>query len=78
MAFCREQGWEHLILEATMQVNERLEAEIPAAESPDQIDAVLNSIRQQVNINSNGANGRVPDLNSLSNNSQTVIWPAGD
>jgi UDPglucose 6-dehydrogenase len=41
MEFCRSQGWEHLMLEATIEVNERLEAMVPAAESPHEIDEIL-------------------------------------
>jgi UDPglucose 6-dehydrogenase len=41
MAFCRDRGWDHLMLEAAIAVNERLEMMIPAAESPDQIDEIL-------------------------------------
>jgi UDPglucose 6-dehydrogenase len=44
--FVREHGWEHLMLDATIEVNERLEERIPAAPSPDKIDAVLEVARR--------------------------------
>jgi UDPglucose 6-dehydrogenase len=46
MAFARERGFEHLILEATMESNRRLEAQVPAAASPDKIDEVLAAASQ--------------------------------
>lgn len=41
MAFVREHGWEHLMLEATIDVNRRLTVTVPPANRPDQIDEVL-------------------------------------
>jgi UDPglucose 6-dehydrogenase len=41
MAFVRERGWDHLMLEATIEVNERLVAQVPAAASPAEIEGVL-------------------------------------
>jgi UDPglucose 6-dehydrogenase len=41
MQFAREQGFEHLMLEATIDVNQRLAAQVPAAPSPDKIDEAL-------------------------------------
>lgn len=38
MSFVREHGWDHLLLEATIEVNNRLEQHIPAVASPDLID----------------------------------------
>jgi UDPglucose 6-dehydrogenase len=46
MQFVREQGFEHLMLEATLQVNHRLETNVPPAPSPDKIDAILRRTRQ--------------------------------
>ena len=46
MAFVRERGWQHLVLEATIAVNRQLEQIVPAAASPDKIDAVLEVVRQ--------------------------------
>src|SRR5207249_4070235 len=46
MAFVREHGWRHLMLDATIEVNRRLEEVVPAAASPDKIDAVLEVVRQ--------------------------------
>jgi len=46
MQFARDRGWEHLMLEATMKVNQRLEQRVPAAASPDKIDAVLEVVRK--------------------------------
>jgi UDPglucose 6-dehydrogenase len=44
MTFVREQNCPHLMLEATIAVNQRLAAAVPAATSPDQIDAVLAAV----------------------------------
>jgi UDPglucose 6-dehydrogenase len=41
MAFVREHGWEHLMLEATIETNRRLAAHVPAAPSPDKIEEAL-------------------------------------
>ena len=41
LQFVRERGWEHLMLEATISVNRRLAASVPAAPSPDKIDEAL-------------------------------------
>jgi UDPglucose 6-dehydrogenase len=80
MAFCRELGWEHLMLEATMAVNEHLEAKIPAAESPDQIHEILTAAQQKemVRVNQNGHNGRSHDNNGQYGRQTTDVWIAGD
>jgi UDPglucose 6-dehydrogenase len=41
LEFTRQHGWDHLMLEATMAVNARLERAVPAAASPDKIDEAL-------------------------------------
>jgi UDPglucose 6-dehydrogenase len=41
LEFTRQNGWDHLMLEATMAVNARLERAVPAAASPDKIDEAL-------------------------------------
>jgi len=46
MQFVRERGWDHLMLEATMSVNQRLAQRVPAAASPDRIDDVLEVVRK--------------------------------
>jgi UDPglucose 6-dehydrogenase len=46
MAFAREHGFEHLVLEATMESNRRLEARIPAVASPDKIEDALATASQ--------------------------------
>jgi len=46
MAFARENGWQHLVLEATMEVNRRLEENVPAVPSPDKIDEMLEVLRR--------------------------------
>jgi UDPglucose 6-dehydrogenase len=46
LQFARELGMEHQILEATISVNRRLAASVPAAPSPDKIDEVLGAARQ--------------------------------
>lgn len=40
MSFVREHGWDHLMLDATIEVNNRLEQHVPAVASPDLIDDV--------------------------------------
>jgi hypothetical protein len=45
LEFVRERGWEHAMLEATMEVNRRLEQRVPAAASPDKIEATLAQAR---------------------------------
>jgi UDPglucose 6-dehydrogenase len=45
MHFARQHGWDHLMLEATMEVNRRLEQRVPAVASPDKIDAALEGAR---------------------------------
>ncbi len=44
LAFVREHGWQHLMLEATTEVNRRLEERVPPAASPDKIDSVLEAV----------------------------------
>jgi UDPglucose 6-dehydrogenase len=46
-SFVREHGWEHLMLDATIEVNRRLAERMPAPASPDQIEAVLEAVRQR-------------------------------
>jgi UDPglucose 6-dehydrogenase len=41
MSFVREQGWEHLLLEAAIEVNQRLEQRVAPVASPDLIDDAL-------------------------------------
>jgi UDPglucose 6-dehydrogenase len=43
--FVRQHGWEHMMLEATIAVNQRLEQEVSAVTSPDQIEAALAATR---------------------------------
>lgn len=45
MQFVRDHNWDHKMLEATIQVNEHLEASIPAAASPDKIEEVLQAVQ---------------------------------
>jgi len=45
MQFVREQGMQHLMLEAAINVNCELEASVPAAPSPDKIDEALDAAR---------------------------------
>jgi len=58
MAFVRECGGEHLMLEATMEVNRRLEAHMPAAASPDRIEDVLLAASQQLGRSDEGMSAR--------------------
>ena len=46
LAFVRERGLEHEMLEATISVNRRLEASVPAAPSADKVDTVREAARQ--------------------------------
>lgn len=48
LQFSRQLGYEHMVLEATIAVNQRLVASIPAAASPDQIEDLLNAARRAV------------------------------
>ena len=43
LQFVREQGMQHLVLEAAIDVNRRLAASVPAASSPDKIDEALDA-----------------------------------
>jgi UDPglucose 6-dehydrogenase len=45
MQFAHERGFEHLVLEATIEANRRLEQSVPAVASPDQIDDALEEAR---------------------------------
>ena len=45
LQFVREQGMQHLVLEAAIDVNRGLAASVPAAPSPDKIDEALNTAR---------------------------------
>jgi UDPglucose 6-dehydrogenase len=54
MQFVRDHGWDHLMLEATIQVNDHLQASVPAAASPDKIDEVLHAVQLHTQ---NGATG---------------------
>ncbi|WP_029214806.1 NAD(P)-binding domain-containing protein [Kallotenue papyrolyticum] len=45
LQFVRERGFEHLMLEATIAVNERLAQRVPPASSLAQLDAVLEAVR---------------------------------
>jgi UDPglucose 6-dehydrogenase len=45
MSFVREHGMQHLMLEATIAVNQQLAAVVPAAASPDQIGDMLEAAR---------------------------------
>lgn len=46
MEFVRKMGMEHLMLEATIQVNRHLEQHVAAVTSPDKIDAALKEARR--------------------------------
>jgi UDPglucose 6-dehydrogenase len=50
LAFVREHGWEHSMLEATIAANVQLAARVPAAPSPDKIDEALAVARQHAEI----------------------------
>jgi len=52
MAFVREHGWNHLMLEATIAANQQLAAHVPAAPSPDKIDEALAVARQNAQMES--------------------------
>ena len=41
MSFVQQHGWQHLMLEATIEVNRQLGSRVAAAPSPDKIDDVL-------------------------------------
>jgi UDPglucose 6-dehydrogenase len=48
MSFVRENGWEHMMLEATLAVNQRLAKQLPAVVSPDLIEDALMASRPEV------------------------------
>ena len=50
MAFVREHGWNHLMLEATIAANQQLATRVPAAPSPDKIDEALAVARQNAEL----------------------------
>ncbi len=52
MAFVREHGFEHLMLDATIEVNRRLEECVPAVSDPSQIEHVLTAVRTRKNADS--------------------------
>jgi UDPglucose 6-dehydrogenase len=45
MQFAREHGFEHLMLEATIAVNEQLQEAVPAVPDPSKIDEVLEAVK---------------------------------
>jgi UDPglucose 6-dehydrogenase len=45
MAFVRENGWEHPMLEVAIETNRRLETIVPAAASPAEIETVIAAAR---------------------------------
>src|SRR5262249_17276262 len=47
MQFVREHGFEHLVLEATIEANNHLEGKVPAVASPDKIDSMLEALRRR-------------------------------
>jgi UDPglucose 6-dehydrogenase len=47
MSFAREHGCEHLMLQATMEVNRRLERDVPAVASPDKLEEALQAVRER-------------------------------
>ena len=47
MQFAREHGFEHVVLEATIAANERLEQRVPAVASPDKIDTMLTAVQKR-------------------------------
>lgn len=50
LEFVREQGFAHRLLEATIEVNQRLEMSVPPAVSPDKIDTILHSLRPRAAV----------------------------
>ncbi len=48
MSFVRDNGWNHLILEAVIEANNRLEQYVPSVASPDLIDAIQISRREPI------------------------------
>jgi UDPglucose 6-dehydrogenase len=45
LQFANERGFQHLVLEATMEANRRLQEQVPAVPSPDKIDEALAAAR---------------------------------
>ena len=52
MAFVREHGFEHFMLDATIEVNRRLEERVPAVSDPSQIEHVLTAVRTRKHADS--------------------------
>ncbi len=52
--FVRQHGWEHLMLEATVAVNNRLQEHVPPAVSPDKIEEVLTAVQLRDEADSQG------------------------
>jgi UDPglucose 6-dehydrogenase len=50
MTFVNQHGWDHKMLKAAMEVNERLQERIPPAASPDEIDAILEAVEHHEGI----------------------------
>jgi UDPglucose 6-dehydrogenase len=48
LTWAQEHGFENLMLEATIEVNQRLEQLVPAAPSADKIEAVLDAVRLEL------------------------------
>jgi UDPglucose 6-dehydrogenase len=46
MGWLQERGWEHLMLEATIEMNRRLENKVPSVASVDKIEEMLTAIRR--------------------------------
>lgn len=44
MTFVNEHGWDHLMLHAAIEVNRRLEEQVPSVPSPDKIEEVLTAV----------------------------------
>lgn len=62
MQFVREHGFEHFMLESTIKVNERLEHKIPAAASPDKIEAILTAVKQREDAIARGEEAQVLEV----------------
>jgi UDPglucose 6-dehydrogenase len=73
MQFCQECDFEHLMLQAAIQVNKRLAAQMPAATSPDEIENILGT---SLAHKRNGAGADTPS-NGRSKHSNAELKPAG-
>jgi UDPglucose 6-dehydrogenase len=75
MTFCEERGLEHLMLQATIAVNQALEAHMPAVVSPDEIEEAIKQYQQSKSGHAahNGQQNGQPVYNNGHQNNHAAI-----